>query len=211
MNFDILFYFSIRFRLWQIPASPSHTYQCVNGHIVCQKCRPKTLRCPLCRVQMGRGRCLVADKILSYLQHNSTIKIGHICDSKEKSLEIDERPGQRIAEEMPSENVKSTENLHAKRSTFLPFKLKLKTITFWRDAWNKLKSILKSKIFIRCLNLNFFPALVNFSTWRNRTHQIHDEENRAVAHECRSQATSFGNFTAFQCVRDDFTLLMSER
>lgn len=118
----------------QTPASPSHTYQCVNGHIVCEKCRPKTLRCPLCRVQLGRGRCLVADKILTYLHNNSTIKIGLVCDSEKMSSKIDEARVQRTAENISSEDRKSTENLHAKRSAFLPFKLKLKTITFWKNA-----------------------------------------------------------------------------
>ncbi|KAI4504706.1 hypothetical protein M0802_000256 [Mischocyttarus mexicanus] len=37
--------------------------QCVNGHILCFKCRPKTSRCPVCRVRLGQGRCLIAEKI----------------------------------------------------------------------------------------------------------------------------------------------------
>lgn len=118
----------------EIPTSPSHTYQCVNGHIVCEKCRPKTPRCPLCRVQLGRGRCLVADKILRYLQNNSTIKVGPICEVEKIPSKIDEHKGQRTSEKMPSESEKSSGNLHHKRTECLPFKLKLKTITFWKDA-----------------------------------------------------------------------------
>lgn len=83
---------------------------------------------------MGRGRCLVADKILGYLQNNSTIKIGLICDSEKMSLDIDEKKGQRTTDNISLDDRKSSENLHAKRSTFLPFKLKLKTITFWKDS-----------------------------------------------------------------------------
>lgn len=117
--------------IFQIPSSSARTFQCVNGHIVCEKCRPKTLRCPMCRVQMGRGRCLVADKILRYLQNNSTVKIGIICDSGKMSSKIDEETGQKVTEKLTSRD------LHAKRSAFMPFKLKLKTITFWKNSWNK--------------------------------------------------------------------------
>ncbi|KAL2717967.1 putative E3 ubiquitin-protein ligase sinah [Vespula squamosa] len=37
--------------------------QCVHGHILCVDCRPKTSRCPVCRVRLGQGRCLIAEKI----------------------------------------------------------------------------------------------------------------------------------------------------
>ncbi|CAK9808010.1 E3 ubiquitin-protein ligase DIS1 [Anthophora quadrimaculata] len=37
--------------------------QCVHGHIICVGCRPRTLRCPICRVRLGQGRCLLADKL----------------------------------------------------------------------------------------------------------------------------------------------------
>lgn len=37
--------------------------QCVHGHILCVACRPKTTRCPVCRVRLGQGRCLLADKL----------------------------------------------------------------------------------------------------------------------------------------------------
>ncbi|KOC70961.1 putative E3 ubiquitin-protein ligase sinah [Habropoda laboriosa] len=37
--------------------------QCIHGHIICVGCRPRTLRCPICRVRLGRGRCLLADKL----------------------------------------------------------------------------------------------------------------------------------------------------
>lgn len=37
--------------------------QCVHGHILCVVCRPKTTRCPVCRVRLGQGRCLLADKL----------------------------------------------------------------------------------------------------------------------------------------------------
>lgn len=37
--------------------------QCVHGHIICVGCRPRTTRCPVCRVRLGQGRCLLADKL----------------------------------------------------------------------------------------------------------------------------------------------------
>ncbi|KAK2582882.1 hypothetical protein KPH14_008958 [Odynerus spinipes] len=37
--------------------------QCVHGHILCVDCRPKASRCPVCRVRLGQGRCLVAEKV----------------------------------------------------------------------------------------------------------------------------------------------------
>lgn len=37
--------------------------QCVHGHIICVSCRPRTQRCPVCRVRLGQGRCLLADKL----------------------------------------------------------------------------------------------------------------------------------------------------
>ncbi|KAK0097302.1 hypothetical protein PV326_002532 [Microctonus aethiopoides] len=37
--------------------------QCVHGHILCVNCRTKTPRCPVCRVRLGQGRCLLADEV----------------------------------------------------------------------------------------------------------------------------------------------------
>ncbi|KAG7190732.1 hypothetical protein KM043_006807 [Ampulex compressa] len=37
--------------------------QCVQGHILCVDCRPRATRCPVCRVRLGQGRCLLADKL----------------------------------------------------------------------------------------------------------------------------------------------------
>lgn len=42
--------------------------QCVHGHILCVVCRPKTTRCPVCRVRLGQGRCLLADKLYRVLR-----------------------------------------------------------------------------------------------------------------------------------------------
>lgn len=46
-----------------LETAPSPVSQCVHGHILCASCRTKTLRCPVCRVRLGQGRCLIADEI----------------------------------------------------------------------------------------------------------------------------------------------------
>lgn len=85
----------------------------------------------MCRVQLGRGRCLVADKVLRYLHNNSMIKIGSVGEAEKTSSAIDERKGQKMLQKM---NEKSSESLNVKQRTCLPFKIKLKTITFWRES-----------------------------------------------------------------------------
>lgn len=42
--------------------------QCVHGHILCAGCRSKTPRCPVCRVRLGQGRCLVADEVQRHIR-----------------------------------------------------------------------------------------------------------------------------------------------
>lgn len=147
----------------------------------------------MCRVQMGRGRCLVADKILRYLQNNSMIKIGTDCDAEQMSLKIDEHKGQRTAELIPPENEKSTENLQAKRRTCLPFKIKLKTITFWKDSWmwNKLSIFSLKATFYSQFSVSFesLSGSMNFSHCvDSASHVRKQKRNITVAHECRSTA-----------------------
>ena len=38
--------------------------QCENGHILCRACRDKVLYCPVCKVKLGKSRCLAAEKVL---------------------------------------------------------------------------------------------------------------------------------------------------
>lgn len=128
--------FFMSFLFHKIPQSPSYTYQCVNGHIVCEKCRWKILKCPTCRVQLGRGRCLIADKILRYMQSNSMIKIGgSSCDvGRNMSTRIDEKSGKsKTMDDNKDEAMEEEEGLHVKRSC-LPFKLRMRSVTFWRNS-----------------------------------------------------------------------------
>lgn len=45
-----------------LESAASPVSQCVNGHILCVGCRAKSTRCPVCRLSLGQGRCLLADK-----------------------------------------------------------------------------------------------------------------------------------------------------
>ncbi|KAG4079570.1 hypothetical protein HA402_012340, partial [Bradysia odoriphaga] len=43
-------------------------WQCQNGHVLCDNCRGRTSRCPICRVTLGpKGRCLLAEKVFTLL------------------------------------------------------------------------------------------------------------------------------------------------
>ncbi|XP_067618741.1 uncharacterized protein [Eurosta solidaginis] len=43
-------------------------WQCCNGHVLCNNCRSRSVKCPVCRVPLGpRGRCLLADKLFNVL------------------------------------------------------------------------------------------------------------------------------------------------
>ncbi|XP_053947039.1 putative mediator of RNA polymerase II transcription subunit 12 [Anastrepha ludens] len=43
-------------------------WQCCNGHVLCNNCRSRSVKCPVCRVPLGpRGRCLLADKLFTVL------------------------------------------------------------------------------------------------------------------------------------------------
>lgn len=46
-----------------LETATSPVSQCVHGHILCVGCRTKTPRCPVCRVRLGQGRCLLADEV----------------------------------------------------------------------------------------------------------------------------------------------------
>ncbi|XP_071866133.1 uncharacterized protein [Bombus fervidus] len=56
--------------------------QCVHGHIICVGCRSKTHRCPICRVRLGQGRCLLADKLHKLFQDIFDIK-GNVNNNAE--------------------------------------------------------------------------------------------------------------------------------
>lgn len=56
------------------------SWQCCHGHLICSGCRAKSTKCPICRVMLGRGRCIVADKLFAFLvqtlgQHEGEFKL----------------------------------------------------------------------------------------------------------------------------------------
>ncbi|CAD6994384.1 unnamed protein product [Ceratitis capitata] len=51
---------------WNVIRPPG--WQCCNGHVLCNNCRSRSVKCPVCRVPLGpRGRCLLADKLFTVL------------------------------------------------------------------------------------------------------------------------------------------------
>uniref|UniRef100_A0A182PUE2 RING-type domain-containing protein n=1 Tax=Anopheles epiroticus TaxID=199890 RepID=A0A182PUE2_9DIPT len=52
------------------------SWQCNHGHLICSGCRSRTTKCPICREVLGRGRCIVADKLFHYLVQT----LGHEAD-----------------------------------------------------------------------------------------------------------------------------------
>ncbi|XP_076241111.1 uncharacterized protein LOC143183466 [Calliopsis andreniformis] len=57
-----------------LESSMSPVSQCVHGHIICVNCRPRTSRCPVCRIRLGQGRCLLADKLHKIFREIFNIK-----------------------------------------------------------------------------------------------------------------------------------------
>ncbi|CAA7032668.1 unnamed protein product [Microthlaspi erraticum] len=39
-------------------------FQCDNGHVICDSCRPKVIKCPFCALPMGNNRCRGMESIL---------------------------------------------------------------------------------------------------------------------------------------------------
>ncbi|XP_053669864.1 uncharacterized protein LOC128720230, partial [Anopheles nili] len=66
-------------------------WQCHHGHLVCSGCRSRTTKCPICRELLGRGRCIVADKLFHYLVQT----LGHEADQPVPLQDVQDtqRPG----------------------------------------------------------------------------------------------------------------------
>ena len=45
-------------------------FQCDNGHLICCKCRPKLIACPVCRIRLGYSRNLTSEKLIALLSLN---------------------------------------------------------------------------------------------------------------------------------------------
>lgn len=42
---------------------PPPVIQCMNGHLVCFKCRSRSEKCPVCRQKYSSGRSLIAEQV----------------------------------------------------------------------------------------------------------------------------------------------------
>ena len=56
-------------------------FQCDNGHIICKDCKPQLELCPQCRTFVGHTRSLIAERIVSKIQHNCKFSEDG-CDKK---------------------------------------------------------------------------------------------------------------------------------
>ncbi|KXJ69090.1 hypothetical protein RP20_CCG028595 [Aedes albopictus] len=56
------------------------SWQCCHGHLICSGCRSKSTKCPICRVMLGRGRCIVADKLFNFLVQTLGQHEESVCD-----------------------------------------------------------------------------------------------------------------------------------
>lgn len=45
-------------------------YRCKNGHILCNECENKLIKCPVCSVNLSKDRCLISEKIISELPYD---------------------------------------------------------------------------------------------------------------------------------------------
>ncbi|XP_030370976.1 uncharacterized protein LOC115621459 [Scaptodrosophila lebanonensis] len=65
-------------------------WQCCNGHVLCNNCRSRSIKCPVCRVPLGpRGRCLLSDKLFTLLAENFPCDRVKSQSNSEKKLKPD--------------------------------------------------------------------------------------------------------------------------
>ncbi|XP_043481428.1 uncharacterized protein LOC122510675 isoform X2 [Leptopilina heterotoma] len=74
-----------------LESAQSPVSQCVNGHILCVGCRAKSTRCPVCRVSLGQGRCLLADKCHKVLVESFGIDNKSSSSLKSESSSLSKR------------------------------------------------------------------------------------------------------------------------
>ena len=105
---------------------------------MCEKCRWKTTRCPICRVQLGKGRCLVADKILHYMSNNIVINSSNISNESQEKCTTDDKSYLHTSLESPTNvstiNCKSVLSVdHVKHNQCIPFNFIFKKLLFWKQ------------------------------------------------------------------------------
>ncbi|XP_055525167.1 uncharacterized protein LOC129718421 [Wyeomyia smithii] len=88
------------------------SWQCCHGHVICSGCRAKSSKCPICRVVLGRGRCIVADKLFSFLVQT----IGHDDEGAKRAAGQKSSNLQQISTRLP---LLPRDHRHCKQSTKL--------------------------------------------------------------------------------------------
>ncbi|KAF7991423.1 hypothetical protein HCN44_002985 [Aphidius gifuensis] len=92
--------------------------QCVHGHILCSGCRSKTPRCPVCRVRLGQGRCLVADEVQRHIREAfEDTKIGQ--NQTQVNLSLREKLFGKMAKKFDILDGKKNHNLRGKNKPSL--------------------------------------------------------------------------------------------
>lgn len=94
--------------------------QCVHGHILCVDCRPKASRCPVCRVRLGQGRCLIAEKIQKVIR--DIFRTNHEIENDNKSTNrnlIERLFGGRYRPNLTKTNPKNNDGIPKSRRSLL--------------------------------------------------------------------------------------------
>lgn len=89
-------------------------------------------------MQLGKGRCLVADKILNYMSNNIVINSSNISNESQEKCTTDDKT--YLHNNVESLNNVSTINCksilcvdHVKNSQCIPFNLLFKKLLFWKQ------------------------------------------------------------------------------
>lgn len=74
------------------------SWQCHHGHLICSGCRSRTTKCPICRELLGRGRCIVADKLFHYLVQT----LGREANQAQQHAALDPKSQDTSAPDQPN-------------------------------------------------------------------------------------------------------------
>lgn len=164
-----------------LESSNSPISQCVNGHIICFLCRQKTLRCPVCRVRLGQGRCLFADEINKILRDNFDVKIN------DSELEVTRRENLNLRERLFGRKDDKKRETHRKICT-KPRRLLLTKLFFGgieKAASMETLTVPKAlnenqQHFYQQLNINDRKRSVSTSELSMENHNPHDNDHLSV-------------------------------
>lgn len=61
---------------------PPPVSQCLNGHLVCSRCRLRAEKCPVCRQRYSSGRSLIAEQVFGAITETFRVRAGEEGDAK---------------------------------------------------------------------------------------------------------------------------------